>query len=160
MLPVRQLVRNAFFDKRKPPPATCGRGSGRWQSLQTQKLSGKEGTPGGNLCFLRQLHMQSAVTCVQVSSLACKFASQACRLPHHSGSLLTLSTSWPCPQPADGGTRFLFILAYGKMPRSFFAPTTRLRADIYAPCAARRSFPAPAPILPRRRGPWCAPAYR
>ena len=47
----------------------------------------------GNFCFLRQLHMQPAVTYVYVSSLACKFASLSCRLFHPSGSLLTLSTS-------------------------------------------------------------------
>ena len=47
----------------------------------------------GNFCFLRQLHMQPAVTYVYVSSLACKFASLSCRLSHPSGSLLTLSTS-------------------------------------------------------------------
>ena len=48
----------------------------------------------GNFCFLRQLHMQPAVTYVHVSSLVCKFASLSCRLSHPSGSLLTLSTSW------------------------------------------------------------------
>ena len=47
----------------------------------------------GNFCFLRQLRLQSAVTYVQMGSLACKFASLACRLSHHSDSLLTLSTS-------------------------------------------------------------------
>ena len=38
----------------------------------------------GNFCFLRQLHLQSAVTYVQVGSLACKFFLVAhCRLCRH-----------------------------------------------------------------------------
>ena len=57
------------------------------------KIARKRRKTGGNFCFLRQPHLQSAVTCVQVRSLACKFASLACRLSQHSGGLLTLSTS-------------------------------------------------------------------
>ena len=37
----------------------------------------------GNFRFLRQPRLRSAVTCVQVRSLACKFASLACRLSQH-----------------------------------------------------------------------------
>ena len=47
---------------------------------------------GGNFCFLRQLYLRPAVTCVRVSSLVSKFASLSCRLSHRSGSLSTLST--------------------------------------------------------------------
>jgi len=35
---------------------------------------------GKDFCLQRQLHSQSAVTYVYVSSLACKFASLPCRL--------------------------------------------------------------------------------
>ena len=57
------------------------------------KIARKRRKTGGNFRFLRQLHMQSAVAYVQARTLACKFASLACRLSHHSGSLLILSTS-------------------------------------------------------------------
>ena len=57
------------------------------------KITRKRRKTGGNFRFLRQLHMQSAVAYVQARTLACKFASLACRLSHHSGSLLILSTS-------------------------------------------------------------------
>ena len=57
------------------------------------KIVRKRRKIGGNFCFLRQLHLRSAVTCVQASFLACKFASVACRLSQHSFNMVTLSTS-------------------------------------------------------------------
>ena len=46
-----------------------------------------------NFCFLRQLHLRSAVTYIQVSFLVFKLAFLPYRLFHHSGSLMALSTS-------------------------------------------------------------------
>ena len=70
-----------------------------WESLQSvakapkRKNHFRKRTRGSDFCFLRQLHLQPAVTYVQVSSLVCRFASLSCGLWQRSGSLLTLSTS-------------------------------------------------------------------
>ena len=81
-------------------------GPERWQSLQTQKLHGKEGKQGDNLGFLRQPHLQLAVTCVQESPLVCKFASLSCRLSHCSVSLLSVAT--PCAIIGDMAPKTAF----------------------------------------------------
>ena len=80
-------------------PAPASRGSVRAQTKPANaKIVRIRRKNGGNFCFLRQPHMQSAVTYVQVRSLACKSASLACNLSYYSASLLTLPTSCPAPR--------------------------------------------------------------
>ena len=46
------------------------------------------------------------------------------------------------PDFAAGGAPPGALLNYGKIPRSFFAPTTRLSADMYAPMRREAFFSA------------------
>ena len=41
---------------------------------------------GGNFCYFYSLHLHSAVICIHISSLGCKFVPMACRLFQHPAS--------------------------------------------------------------------------
>ena len=145
----KELISNPRIDMgagRLSRPHSADKAHNRKNCLDKMKIS-------GNFCFLRQLHLQSAVTYVHVSSLDCKFASLACRLSQRSASLLTLSTSWgrdACPA--------LFYLRAEKAARRFFPDETIARAHDGDPDAAGRFFTGtaliPAPIHAIMDGKW------
>ena len=129
-MPVKKAFLASWRTRSIPPPGTATqifnlrRGSfafGETPSAEkpaNAKIARKRRKTGGSFCFLRQLHMQSVVTYVRARSLACKFVSLACRLSHHSDSLLTLSTS--CVSP----------LAKPQNPRDSAPPVPPVSAEI------------------------------
>ena len=137
--PVRQLVRNAFLTSESPRPQPADGGQGAGKACKRKNCPEKK-EPRGQFMLSASVahavcsHLRSGkFPCLQI----CFQGLQAFSSLWQS---VALSTSWPCPQPADGVRASFFILAYGKMPRSFFAPTTRLRADIYAPMRSEAFF--------------------
>ncbi len=79
----------------------CGFDKGKTQSAD--KASKRKNCPDkeenrGQFLLSASAALAVCGPCIQVRFLACKFASLACRLSHHSGSLLTLSTNWVLPK--------------------------------------------------------------